>query len=69
MDGNGKYRLNEPEPGDSVDGLLRFVHFDPEEMREAYLRKLRAQGVSEAIVESHYRELRAGLRGYTYLKS
>ncbi|MGB5638693.1 MAG: hypothetical protein WBM63_06200, partial [Sedimenticolaceae bacterium] len=54
---------------DSVDELLRFVHYDPDAMLESYLRKLRNQGVSDAFIDSHYRELKAGLHGYTYLKS
>ncbi|MGB5200274.1 MAG: biosynthetic arginine decarboxylase [Sedimenticolaceae bacterium] len=66
---DGRYRLAEPERGDSVDELLRYVHFDPEEMLESYLRKLREQGISAPYVDSYYRELKAGLRGYTYLKT
>lgn len=66
---DGQYRLAEPEYGDSVDELLRYVHFDPDEMLNTYLRRLREQGVSEASVDSHYRELKAALRGYTYLGS
>ncbi len=65
----GKYRLAEPERGDSVDELLRYVHFDPEAMLTSYLQKLRAEGVSEAYIDSYYRELKAGLHGYTYLKT
>jgi arginine decarboxylase len=65
---NGRYRFAEPERGDSVDELLRYVHFDPEEMLESYLRKLREQGISAPDVDSFYRELKAGLQGYTYLK-
>ena len=58
----------EPERGDSVDELLRYVHFDPEQMLDSYLRRLRAQHVGEAFIDSYYRELKAGLHGYTYLK-
>jgi len=69
VEDGGRYRLAEPERGDSVDELLRYVHFDPEQMLDAYLRRLRAQGVGEAFIDSYYRELKAGLHGYTYLKS
>lgn len=68
LEDGGRYRLAEPERGDSVDELLRYVHFDPEQMLDSYLRKLRAQHVSEAFIDSYYRELKAGLHGYTYLK-
>ena len=38
-------------------------------MLNTYLRSLREQGVSEANVDSHYRELKAASRGYSYLGS
>ncbi|MCG6965933.1 MAG: biosynthetic arginine decarboxylase [Chromatiaceae bacterium] len=69
LEAGGRFRLAEPERGDSVDELLKYVHFDPEQMLESYLRRLREQGVSEAFVDSYYRELKAGLHGYTYLKT
>jgi arginine decarboxylase len=69
VEADGKYRLAQPERGDSVDELLRYVHFDPEEMLESYLRRLREQDVGEAFIDSYYRELKAGLHGYTYLKN
>jgi arginine decarboxylase len=68
LDDQGGYRLSQPEKGDAVDELLRYVHFDPEEMLERYVRKLKAQGVGEALLDSYYRELKAGLQGYTYLE-
>jgi arginine decarboxylase len=66
---DGGYRLTDPEPGDSVDELLRYVHFDPEAMLDSYLRRLRAQGVAASDIDSYFRELKAGLRGYTYLRT
>lgn len=69
IESGGRYRLVESERGDSVDELLKYVHFDPEQMLDSYLRKLRDQGVGEAFIDSYYRELKAGLHGYTYLKS
>ncbi|MEJ2576159.1 MAG: biosynthetic arginine decarboxylase [Gammaproteobacteria bacterium] len=65
---DGGYRLAQPEKGDAVDELLRYVHFDPELMLERYVQKLRAEGVGEALMDSYYRELKAGLQGYTYLE-
>ena len=66
---DGRYRLADSERGDSVNELLGYVHFNPEEMLESYLRKLREQGISAPYVDSFYRELKAGLQGYTYLKT
>ncbi|MCP5300793.1 MAG: biosynthetic arginine decarboxylase [Chromatiaceae bacterium] len=69
LDADGRPRLAMPERGDSVDELLRYVHFDPDVMLETYLRRLREQRVGEANIDSYYRELKAGLHGYTYLGS
>jgi arginine decarboxylase len=69
LQANGEYRLGKPERGDSVDDLLKFVHFDPEVMLESYLQKLREHGVDKGIIDGHYRELKMGLQGYTYLSS
>lgn len=68
LNDRGSYQLSQPEKGDSIDELLRYVHFEPDEMLEQYLQKLQAEGVSEDLADSYYRELKAGLQGYTYLQ-
>ncbi len=66
---DGRYRITEPECGDSIDELLRYVHFDPEHMLATYLRRLREQAVGQVCIDSYYRELKAGLYGCTYLRT
>jgi arginine decarboxylase len=66
---DGRRRYGPPEHGDSVDELLRYVHFDPNDMLQRYRQRLREQGVGEADVDNFYIELRRGLHGYTYLKN
>jgi arginine decarboxylase len=68
LDPEGGYRLTQPERGDSVDELLRYVHFSPEAMLDAYRKKLAKAGISRDQSRSLYRELEAGLHGYTYLE-
>ena len=68
IEADGGYRLAEPERGDSVDELLRYVHYEPEEMLGCYMSRLRNQGVGEPFIGRYLRELEAGLHGYTYLK-
>ena len=68
LDGAGGYRLTQPERGDSVDELLRYVHFDPEQMLKAYREKLRAAPIPARAADQFYDELKAGLHGYTYLE-
>lgn len=68
IEADGGYRLAEPERGDSVDELLRYVHYEPGEMLGCYTNRLRSQGVGEPFIGRYLRELEAGLHGYTYLK-
>ncbi len=67
LDGEGGWRFLEPERGDGVDELLRYVHFDPQQMLERYRHKLRRQQVDRQRAEGYFRELKAGLHGTTYL--
>jgi arginine decarboxylase len=68
LDGEGGYRLLEPERGDSVDELLRYVHFHPQAMLEKLRGKLEAADLGPEQRQSYFQELEAGLQGYTYLE-
>ncbi len=68
LDGRGGYRLSQPERGDSVDELLSYVHFDPQEMLFQYRRKLEQTGLPLETRELYFVELKSGLFGYTYLE-
>lgn len=65
---SGGYRLVDPQRGDGVDDLLRYVHFRPEELLGIYRDKIRQASFSEAERERFTTTLEAGLHGYTYLK-
>jgi arginine decarboxylase len=69
LDGQGGYRLAGPERGDSVDELLRYVHFEPQQMLEQFRQKLVNSGAGAGERDSWFRELKAGLHGTTYLLS
>ncbi|MBA3581308.1 MAG: biosynthetic arginine decarboxylase [Gammaproteobacteria bacterium] len=68
MTENGQYRLAEPEPGDRIDELLRYVHYDTEKLLQQYRAKLDATNLSTAIKAQYFHELESGLSGYTYLE-
>ena len=68
LDDAGGYRLSQPERGDSVDELLRYVHFDPDQMLQSFRDMLRRAGIAERTADQFYDELKAGLYGYTYLE-
>jgi arginine decarboxylase len=69
IDADGGYRLGPPEPGDAVDELLRYVHFDPDAMLEVYRRRLRENRIDDDRAEACFHELERGLCAYTYLSN
>ncbi|WJW75664.1 biosynthetic arginine decarboxylase [Thiohalobacter sp. IOR34] len=68
LDGEGGYRITQVEQGDTVDELLRYVHFDTGAMQASYRDKIAAAGLDEARARQYLAELEAGLAGYTYLE-
>jgi len=67
LDGEGGWKLEDPERGDRTDELLRYVHLEPEQLSAAYKRKFDAAGLPAAERKALLAELEAGLTGYTYL--
>lgn len=65
---DGGYQLTEPEHGDTVADLLRYVHFEPTRMLAAYRAKIAATDLDKPHRDALLRELEAGLQGYTYLE-
>jgi arginine decarboxylase len=65
---DGGYRFTQARSGDTVDSVLRFVHFEPQELLAAYREKVAAARVEESERETLLGELAAGLEGYTYLE-
>ena len=62
------YRLVEPEYGDTVDELLRYVHFDTGALLQALESKVDALAIDVDKRAALVAELKAGLEGYTYLE-
>ena len=67
LDGQGGYRLQEPERGDRAGELLRYVHFDIEGLGRAYRRRIGEAGLDGETARRYLDELQRGLTGYTYL--
>ena len=65
---DGSYALSQPEHGDRVDELLRYVHFEPDRLRAAYRQRISAAELPAADADRFLKELEAGLTGYTYLE-
>ncbi|MEW6611264.1 MAG: biosynthetic arginine decarboxylase [Pseudomonadota bacterium] len=66
---DGGHRLVHQLRGDTVDSVLRYVHFDADTLLDAYGRKIEAHpDLSELQRHQFLAEIREGLRGYTYLE-
>ncbi|MFN3785545.1 MAG: biosynthetic arginine decarboxylase [Thiothrix sp.] len=65
---DGGYVLSEPERGDTIDELLRYVHFEPKDLLAQCRRKLAAAVTDSERQKMLLREIEAGLIGYTYLE-
>ncbi len=65
----GGYRLVDARRGDTVDSVLRYVNFRPEDLLDAYRARIAAASdLSPTRREAYLTELKAGLSGYTYLE-
>ncbi len=66
---DGGYRLTEARRGDTADSVLRYVHFNPEDILTAYRTKIEAAGwLGASQRDAYLAEIRQGLSGYTYLE-
>ena len=64
----GGYRIVRPIRGDTVDSVLRFVHFDATELQQRYRDKMAKTDLPADKGLALLAELENGLRGYTYLE-
>ncbi|MDH4276124.1 MAG: arginine decarboxylase, partial [Gammaproteobacteria bacterium] len=65
---DGGYRLTEPEQGDTIDGVLSYVHFRAEDLLQAYRDKIAAATLTATQRTDFLAALETGLTGYTYLE-
>jgi arginine decarboxylase len=66
---DGSHKLVAPRRGDTVDSVLRHVHFDAEDLLCAYREKVaKAPNLDPSRRDLYFKELAAGLEGYTYLE-
>jgi len=68
INADGSYTLSNPLHGDTVDSVLRYVHFDHHDLLKRYQQKLSDSELNEDQRKMFIEELEAGLTGYTYLE-
>ena len=69
LNDDGSYRIDHTLNGDTVDYVLRFVHFDPEQLKASYEAQAgNAKALTDDQRKQFLGELVEGLSGYTYLE-
>lgn len=62
------YELRQVQHGESVDYVLRHIHFNPDDLMACYKKHLKAADLSTGQYDQYLSELKSGLTGYTYLE-
>ncbi|MCF6442231.1 biosynthetic arginine decarboxylase [Pseudoalteromonas luteoviolacea] len=60
------YQLTNALKGDCVEDVLRFVHYDKQQLIDNFTRQVNAVAVAPKTKETFLKELKMGLTGYTY---
>jgi arginine decarboxylase len=68
QDANGDYHLAGAERGDTVDDLLRYVHYEPAMLMQVYREKVKQSGLEQGQQALYLETLANGLEGYTYFE-
>jgi arginine decarboxylase len=68
LTGDG-YHLESTHRGNTVDDLLEYVSFTPEDLLASYRTKVSASDLDEGTRAAFLAALSEGLSGYTYLES
>lgn len=67
-DSDGGYQLMHAMAGDTVEGILRYVDFDPVQLMRSYEQQLERSLLSPEDCEIYLADLATGLAGYTYFE-
>ena len=66
---DGGYKLTQARRGDTVGSVLRYVHFDAEDLLGAYREKIaEVKDLDSDTRKAYLKEFQEGLDGYTYLE-
>ena len=66
---DGGYKLTQARRGDTVGSVLRYVHFDVEDLLGAYREKIaEVKDLNSDTRKAYLKEIQDGLDGYTYLE-
>ncbi len=66
---DGNYQLVQPELGDTVDDVLRYVHFNTSQLLDSVRRQLLNANLSPQQYNEFLHAFTTGFQGYTYLEN
>jgi len=69
LNSDGSHSLIDAEFGDSIDELLRYVHFNTDHMLQSYRDKISAANLTIEEQQAYLQDLEEGLQGYTYFEN
>lgn len=64
----GGFEIKNPLVGDTVADMLSCVDFDVEQLEQSYQQKLAQSDLPETTQKAYLAELKAGMKGYSYLE-
>ncbi|TMP87453.1 arginine decarboxylase [Pseudoalteromonas ruthenica] len=65
---NGEFKLSHKLKGDSVQDVLKFVHYDSDDLAAVYHQRINALDIDSDIKKAYIEQLQQGLSGYTYFE-
>ncbi|MFY8275303.1 biosynthetic arginine decarboxylase [Pseudoalteromonas sp. SSDWG2] len=64
----GEYALTNKIKGDSVEDVLKFVHYDSNALAASFEQRISAMSATDDAKQQYLQELKHGLEGYTYFE-
>lgn len=68
LDKKRGYKIEQVQNGDTVEHVLQYVNFEPKQLLVAYRKQIDKADLKSTQRRGYLKELRAGLKGYTYLE-
>ena len=68
LDKKKKYIIENIHEGDTVEHVLKYVNYEPKQLLTAYRKQIDRAKLKSTQRKEYLKDLRAGLKGYTYLE-
>ena len=68
LDKKKKYIIENTHEGDTVEHVIQYVNYEPKQLLAAYQKQITQAKLKSTQRKEYLKDLRAGLKGYTYLE-